>query len=459
MKSKSRTRTITLLLFEGLLIYLCGVLALTIRYGADWAAILQRGGWHKLLLANLVVQAAFYLFDLYDLKLIRQRSVLTLRIMQSLGLSAVALAILFYAAPAMMLGRGVFALAFLLMLTAMVVWRGAAMWLLRSPRLAERILLLGAESTAVDIAREVLQREEHGYEIAGFIAEDAERVGERLLDLPVLGEMDALESIVRAQRVDRIVVALADRRGKLPLDVLLKLKVRDQIAVEEWSRFFERLTGKISTEWLHPGQLVFTEQSRWNGLYRRARRLIDIVGALLGLLGGLPLMIVTAIAIRLESPGPIFYRQVRVGLHGEPFEIIKFRSMRTDAEANGPVWAQKQDARVTRVGRLIRKLRIDEIPQFINVLRGEMSLIGPRPERPAFVAQLEELIPFYSERHLVKPGLTGWAQVRYPYGASFDDARGKHQYDLYYIKNQSPPLDALIFLETVRVVLFGRLSR
>lgn len=459
MKSNSRTRTIILLLFEGALIYLCGVLAISIRYGVEAMGILREGGWNKLLLLNIIVQAAFYLFDLYDLKMIRKRSVLTLRIMQSLGLSAVTLAILFYAAPRMMLGRGVFALAFLLMLTAMIVWRCAAIWLLRNPRLSERIIILGTESTAIDIAREVLQRQEHGYEIVGFVGEDPSLIGKSLINPRVVGVIENLEQIVREHRADRIVVAMADRRGKLPLETLLKLKVRDQIAVEEWSRFFERLTGKISTEWLHPGQLVFSEQSRWIGLYRRARRLIDIVGATLGLIGSLPLMAVTAIAIRLESPGPVLYRQTRVGLHGGTFEIIKFRSMRTDAEANGPVWAQQRDSRVTRVGRLIRKLRIDEIPQFINVLRGEMSLIGPRPERPAFVAQLEELIPFYSERHLVKPGLTGWAQVRYPYGASFDDARGKHQYDLYYIKNQSPPLDVLIFLETVRVVLFGRLSR
>lgn len=459
MKSNSRTRTIILLLFEGALIYLCGVLAISIRYGVEAMGILREGGWNKLLLLNIIVQAAFYLFDLYDLKMIRKRSVLTLRIMQSLGLSAVTLAILFYAAPRMMLGRGVFALAFLLMLTAMIVWRCAAIWLLRNPRLSERIIILGTESTAIDIAREVLQRQEHGYEIVGFVGEDPSLIGKSLINPRVVGVIENLEQIVREHRADRIVVAMADRRGKLPLETLLKLKVRDQIAVEEWSRFFERLTGKISTEWLHPGQLVFSEQSRWIGLYRRARRLIDIVGATLGLIGSLPLMAVTAIAIRLESPGPVLYRQTRVGLHGGTFEIIKFRSMRTDAEANGPVWAQQQDSRMTRVGRLIRKLRIDEIPQFLNVLRGEMSLIGPRPERPAFVAQLEELIPFYSERHLVKPGLTGWAQVRYPYGASFDDARGKHQYDLYYIKNQSPPLDVLIFLETVRVVLFGRLSR
>src|SRR5262249_8469989 len=171
------------------------------------------------------------------------------------------------------------------------------------------------------------------------------------------------------------------------------------------------------------------------------------------------IMVLTAVAIRIESSGPAVYTQERVGLHGWKFRIFKFRSMRSDAEAHGPVWACENDPRVTRVGRIIRKLRIDEIPQFFNILRGEMSLIGPRPERPGFAEQLEERIPYYSERHLVKPGLTGWAQVSYPYGASFEDAREKHQYDLYYIKNQSPLLDAIILLETARVVLFGRFSR
>ncbi|MBL8170199.1 MAG: exopolysaccharide biosynthesis polyprenyl glycosylphosphotransferase, partial [Acidobacteria bacterium] len=260
-------------------------------------------------------------------------------------------------------------------------------------------------------------------------------------------------------RPDRIVVAMSDRRGRLPLDLLLKLKVRDEISVEESSRFFERLTGKISTDRLQPGQLVFAESSRWGRFYRRLRPVLDFLCALIGLVVSAPLMLLTAIAVRLESRGPIFYTQERVGLHGKSFHIVKFRSMRIDAEANGAVWALQNDPRVTKVGRIIRKLRIDELPQFINVLRGEMSVVGPRPERPQFVSQLEERIPYYSERHLVKPGLTGWAQVRYPYGASFEDAREKHQYDLYYIKNQSPVLDAIILLETVRVVLFGRLSR
>ncbi|MGE0126876.1 MAG: TIGR03013 family XrtA/PEP-CTERM system glycosyltransferase [Blastocatellales bacterium] len=460
MQSKHRTRALGLLIFEGALIYLCGVTATWIRYGSEAAdAMTERHGWLKLLAAMVVVQISFYLFDLYDFKMIAQRSALTLRIMQSLGLSAVILALIFYAIPQMTLGRGVFALALALMLTMMTGWRLLARWLLGHPRLAERILILGADAPAINIAREILQRREHGYEVIGFVGDDPALVGQSLINPSVVGIIDNLEELVRLRRPDRIVVALSDRRGNLPLDLLLRLKVRDEIQVEESSRFFERLTGKISTDRLQPGQLVFAETGRWMRLYRRVRRLFDISASLIGIAISSPLMISTAIAIRLESPGPIIYLQERVGLHGRTFRILKFRSMRVDAESNGPVWADEDDPRVTRVGRIIRKLRIDEIPQFFNILRGEMSLIGPRPERPAFVNQLEERIPYYSERHLVKPGLTGWAQVCYPYGASFDDAREKHQYDLYYIKNQSPLLDAIILFETARVVLFGRLSR
>ncbi|MGH9845567.1 MAG: TIGR03013 family XrtA/PEP-CTERM system glycosyltransferase [Blastocatellia bacterium] len=460
MQSKHRTRALTLLFFETVLTYFCGVAAIRIRFGGDAAEVLwQQSGWFKLLVANQIVRGAFYLFDLYDFKMIRQRLILTLRIMQSLGLSAISLALLFYLVPQMMLGRGVISLSLLLTLVLMLIWRTAAMWLLQSPWLAERVLILGTGSPAIGIARELLDHREYGYEVVGFVGDNPTIVGKSLINPSVIGVMENLEVLVKTHRPDRIVVAMADRRGKLPLDTLLKLKVRDDISIEEWSPFFERITGKISTDRLQPGQLVFSETGKWVKLYRRLRRLFDILAAIIGLVVASPIMLITAIAIKLESRGQIFHKQERTGLHGIPFEIIKFRSMRTDAEAGGPVRAGENDPRVTRTGRLIRNLRIDEIPQFINVLHGEMSLIGPRPERPAFVAQLEERISYYSERHLVKPGLTGWAQVRYPYGASFEDAQEKHQYDLYYIKNQSPLLDALIVLETLRVVLFGRLSR
>lgn len=460
MASKNFTRTLTLLIFEGTLVYVCGLIAIYIRFGSDTAELLGAGhGWLKTLLVTVLVLAAFYFFDLYDFRRIRLRAVLLLRISQALGIGAMALALVFYAWPQIRLGRSVILLSLLLTLTFMVAWRSLARWLLDHPRLAHRVLILGVEQDAVTIAHEMLTRRESGYDVIGFIGDDPAQVGQSLINPSVVGVMSDLEAVVSRYRPDRIVIALPDRRGRLPLDLLLKLKVRDGVTLDEADAFYENLTGKIGGERLRLGQLVFADASIWARLYKRARRLMDVALALIiGLLTA-PLMMLTALAIKLDSRGPVFYRQERVGLHNTTFRIIKFRSMRVDAEANGPVWAHANDSRVTSVGRWIRKLRIDELPQLFNIIRGEMSLIGPRPERPVFIKQLEQRIPYYSERHLVKPGLTGWAQVRYPYGASLEDAREKHQYDLYYIKNQSPMLDALILLETARIVLFGRFSR
>src|SRR5262245_48154734 len=460
MISKNLTRPLTLLTFEGAMVYSCGVLAIYIRYGAETSDALGDGrGWLKTLLMTVLILGTFYLFDLYDFRRIQSRGAFLLRLAQALGVGGLALALMFYVWPEMRLGRGVFTLSLLLTLTLMAAWRFLARWLLDHPRLANRVLILGVEQEAVAIAREMLTRREAGYDVIGFVGDDPAQIGQSLINPCVVGVMYDLESVVGRHRPDRIVIAMPDRRGRLPLDLLLKLKVRDGVMVDEADAFYEKLTSKIRGERPRLGQLVFADASRWTRLYKRARRLTDIaLSGVIGLLAS-PLMLLTALAIKLDSRGPIFYLQERVGLHNMTFRIIKFRSMRVDAEANGPVWANEGDSRVTRVGRWIRKLRIDELPQLFNIIRGEMSLIGPRPERPVFIEQLEQRIPYYSERHLVKPGLTGWAQVRYPYGASFEDAREKHQYDLYYIKNQSPMLDALILLETARIVLFGRFSR
>src|SRR5262245_26112882 len=460
MMSKNLTRPLALLIFEGTLIYSCGVVAIYIRFGADASAALgAERGWQKTLLVTALSLASFYLFDLYDFRLIRRRAVLLLRLSQALGIGGIALALLFYVWPQMMLGRGVILLGMSLTLTLMAGWRYLAGWLLGHPRFAERVLILGDEEDAIALAREVLARREAGYDVIGFIGDDPAQVGQSLINPRVVGVMSDLEAVVSRHRPDRIVIAMPDRRGRLPLDLLLRLKVRDGVTLDEADAFYETLTSKISGARLRLGQLVFAEASRWTRLYKRARRLVDVtLTIIIGLLTS-PLMLITALAIKLDSRGPVFYLQERVGLHNTVFRIVKFRSMRVDAEANGPVWAARSDSRVTRVGRWIRKLRIDELPQLINIMRGEMGLIGPRPERQVFIKQLEQQIPYYSKRHLVKPGLTGWAQVRYPYGASLEDAREKHQYDLYYIKNQSPILDIIILLETARIVLFGRFSR
>ncbi len=460
MKSRNRSRALCILLFESLLTYLCGLGAIYIRFASEARdALVGERGWLKVILLMVIVQGSFYVFDLYDFRLIRRRITLYIRIFQAIGLASIALAVVFYCVPQVMLGRGVFLVSLLLMLTVMACWRVFAMWLLGHPRLAERVLILGTEKGAVDLAREVLERREVGYEVVGFVGDDPKLLGQSLINPRVIGLTPDLEEIVRRYRPDRIVVAISQRRGRLPLDPLLRLKLRSDVAVEDSTSFYERLTGKISTEMLRPSWLIFSNISPGLPVYKRIRRFVDVVMALFGFITSLPLMVLTVLAIKLDSRGPVFYTQERVGTHNETFKIIKFRSMRVDAEKGGPVWADEADPRVTRVGRIIRKLRIDELPQFVNVIWGDMSFIGPRPERPVFVAQLEREIPYYSQRHMVKPGLTGWAQIRYPYGASVEDAIEKLQYDLYYIKNQSPVLDAIILFETVRIILFGRGAR
>ena len=452
MMSKNLTRPLALLIFEGALVYSCGVMAICIRFGAERV-------WPKTLLAPILVLASFYLFNHYDFSRIQRRGALLLRLSQSLVIGGLALALMFYIWPQIQLSRGVFPLSLLSTLPFMATWRSFARRLLGHPRLAHRVLILGVGQDAVTIARETLMRREAGYDVIGFVGDDPAQIGKSLINPSVVGVMSDLEAVVSRHRPERIVIAKPYRRGRLPLDLLLKLKVRDGVTLDEADTFYEKLTGKIVAERLRLWRLVLADASRWARLYRRARRLLDVaLASVIGLLTS-PLMLLTALAIKLDSRGPVFYTQERVGLNNTTFRIIKFRSMRIDAEANGPVWAHEADSRVTRVGRWIRKRRVDELPQLFNIVRGEMSLIGPRPERPVFIKQLEQRIPYYSERHLVKPGLTGWAQVRYPYGASLEDAREKHQYDLYYIKNQSPMLDALILLETARVVLFGRFSR
>lgn len=449
-----------LLIFEGALVFFCGTAALYIRYGREAYEMLVPGqGWLKILVAMFVVQGTFYLFDLYDFHLIRRRSVLYLNLVQAIGLASIIHAAMFYALPRMALGRGTFLMSIALMLMLMTCWRIFVMWVMGHPRLAERVLILGTGPNAINIASETLDRREHGYKIVGFIGDDPALVGRSLINPSVIGVFEDLEEIVHRLNLTRIVIAIDDQRGKMPVDMLLRLKLRDRVVIEESASYYERLTGKVSTRMLRPSWLIFSSSSRVTRMYRRLVCVTDIALSVIGLLLSWPLVLLAAIAIKIESSGPVFYIQERVGLHDKVFKLIKLRSMRTDAEQDGPRWADENDSRVTRVGRMIRNLRIDELPQFINVIRGDMSFIGPRPERPVFVRQLEREIPYYSQRHLVKPGVTGWAQVCYPYGSSVEDAREKLQYDLYYIKNQSPVLDAFILLETARIMIFGRGAR
>ena len=274
----------------------------------------------------------------------------------------------------------------------------------------------------------------------------------------IIGDYKQISSIVQAGNVDRIIVALDERRGKFPIDELLSCRLKG-IKVNDGVVFTEYLAGKLSIDSLYPSFLIFSNGFKSNTIFKKIKRWFDVFVSVACLTILFPVGLMIALAIKLDSEGSIFYQQERVGEDGKIFSLLKFRSMRVDAEENGPLWAEVNDQRVTQVGRVIRKLRLDEIPQMINVLKGEMSFVGPRPERPFFIEQLKNEIPFYSQRHIVKPGITGWAQICYPYGASKEDALEKLKYDLYYIKNLSPLLDLIIIFETVKVVLFSKGSR
>ena len=451
-------RTLLLIFAEAALVYGSIIGAVYLRVGVSDASyeLLDRHGLWKALLATCLCLAGFYLFDLYDFVVMHDRRELLLRLFQALGLAWIALALCFYFYPGLMLGRGVSLIALPLALALMVGWRISIHWFLGHPDFGERILIVGSGDSAVEIAREVLNRPDAGYRIVGFVGNDSGQLGKSLINPRVIGLTEHLNDVVKSANVDRIVVAMGERRGQFPTDKLLQLSLAGHVSIEEGAAFYERITGRVSLGMIRPSWLIFTGPGRKARFSSLSRTVVHRLAALIGVLLSLPIVLVTAILIKLESRGPIFYKQDRVGKNGKPFTLIKFRSMRVDAEADGPVWASKGDDRTTRIGRIIRKVRIDEIPQFWNILRGEMSFVGPRPERPHFVAQLAQEIPYYEQRHLIAPGLTGWAQIKYPYGASIEDAREKLQYDLFYIKNHTLVFDAIILFETIKIILFGR---
>ncbi|MFS8084273.1 MAG: TIGR03013 family XrtA/PEP-CTERM system glycosyltransferase [Acidobacteriota bacterium] len=456
--SRFNTRMLLLLLAEAMLLFGGLIVAVYVRLGAVDAeeTLLQRNGFYKAALATVFCLASFYLFDLYDFVVMHDRRELVLRLMQALGLAWVALAIMFYAVPQVMIGRGVSFISLPLALLLMVAWRLAIHWVLGHPDLGERILIVGSGPFAVEIARETLGRPDAGFRVVGFVDSDPALVGKSLINPKVIGLTSELRSIVKKENIDRIVVAIGDRRGQFPTQELLRLSLSGDVSIEESAAFYERLTGRVLLDMIRPSWLIFSSRGQRARINEVVRVIMHRTIALIGAFLSLPIALVTALLIKIDSRGPVLYRQERVGKNGRSFMLMKFRSMRIDAEKDGPVWAKSEDERMTRVGRIIRKIRVDEIPQFWNILGGDMNFVGPRPERPHFVSQLAEEIPFYEQRHLIPPGLTGWAQIKYPYGASIEDARQKLQYDLYYIKNQNLTLDFTILFETVKTILFGR---
>jgi sugar transferase (PEP-CTERM system associated) len=325
----------------------------------------------------------------------------------------------------------------------------------RAPGLKKRLLILGTGQLAVDLSQVILAKPWLLFDIVGFLDEAAERVGERLVEPRIIGTYEQLGQVVQQYHVDTIVVCLAEHRMFLPVQALLDFKTMG-VNILDGHHLFETASGRLLIDTLRPSTLIFSAGFRRGLISLVCKRFLDVVVSALGLVVLTPLFLLIAALIRVDSPGPILFRQLRVGLRGEPFLIWKFRSMCQDAEKAGPRWAQIDDPRISRVGWWLRKTRLDELPQLVNVLRGEMSLVGPRPERPEFVRDLRATIPYYDIRHTVRPGITGWAQVRFRYGASAEDAHTKLQYDLFYVKRFSLALDFQIMLETIRVVVCGK---
>jgi len=457
-------RAVLLIGCEAALILGAIALAVWLRFGSDARnLLLEQYGLLKALLITAACQFCLYYADLYDLRATADRRELFVRTLQALGAASLIVAMLYFWFPALIfgwggatrMGRGVSVIAAMLVIVVTIGWRMAFVWATTLVGARERVLIVGTNEAAIRLARELFDRRaELGVVIVGFVDPDPSKVGQSLMNHGVIGSVDDIPALVKDLDVDRVVVSLADARGKLSMQKLLEMRMAG-VEFAQLPSVYEEYTGKIAIDNLRPSWLIFSDGfakvSESGGL----KRIIDIVGSSVLLILAQPVMIVAGLAIKATSPGPILYNQQRVGMNGEVFTIHKFRSMRADAEATtGAVWATPgRDPRVTRVGAFLRRSRIDELPQLWNVLLGDMSLVGPRPERPEFVSQLTEQIPFYGQRHAVRPGLTGWAQVRYAYGASVEDAMEKLQYDLYYIKNRSIALDVYIIFETLKTVV------
>ena len=451
-----------LVLVELLLLVACVYAAVVLRYWGDEGT--QTAFGHALHwrgpLVSVVLILAMTALGLYQVHLRAGWLGRLSRQGVAFVLGGVALTVLYYAVPAAYIGRGVLGITLVLGYLVVALWRVLFLGFVDADLFKRRVVMLGAGERATEVAGKMRRKtDQRGFKILGYVPIGADPVSVPATLL--LHPDEALYAWVSRLGVDEIVVGPDDRRGTLPVDALLECK-QHGVAVTELAEFFEREAGKIKMDLTNPSWLVFSDGFNISPVRRTVKRGFDLVMASLVMLVAWPFMLLTVLAIRLESGrnAPILYRQERVGENGKAFAVIKFRSMRTDAERDGVArWATKNDDRVTRVGRFIRKTRLDELPQLWNVLRGDMSIIGPRPERPHFVDDFNTRIRYYSLRHCVKPGLTGWAQLRYPYGSSFEDAVEKLKFDLFYVKNHNFAFDLAILIQTVEVVLFGRGAR
>lgn len=409
----------------------------------------------------VIVTVAFYYADLYAIDQTLSAQELGHRFAAGLGTACIVIGLVSYPIPNF--GKSIYVSEMLAIGASLALWRFGFMSVMRQASIRAKVLIIGTRAIGRMVAEELYVKKKLGIEVVGFVSEKAGRVlltygNPKKIELPVFAP-PSLAGLVVSSRVNRILLAGSDLAFHSYFKDLVSVRAMG-VPVEDCHTFYERLTSKIAIMDLPPEWIALSKGFRRDSIILAAKRIIDVLASFLGLVFSIPLIVLTAIAIKLESPGPVLYRQERVGQNERRFTLLKFRSMANNAEAElGPVWAAENDPRVTRVGAIIRKLRIDEIPQMINVLKGEMSFVGPRPERPYFVERLKGNIPYYDLRLSVKPGITGWAQICYRYGDSEADAVEKLQYDLYYIKHMSPIFDLQIIFESFKVILFGSGAR
>jgi sugar transferase (PEP-CTERM system associated) len=448
-------RSFLLMILEALIVGACLIAAVWLRF---WSDLMQSevmlgtpAFWLRASGVALIFPIIFYCCQLYDFSTLRSRTDHVMQLIQSAGYACIPLGLLYTVWPDLMPGRGIVLIGIALALPSIALCRIAV----ASGVLEQKVLILGIGELARSVAAALASREDLRVTVAGYLAGGEPSATAAPEGARVLGRVEELIPIVRSTEADRIIVALEERRNVLPVRDLVRLRM-EGVRIEDAQSALAELSGRVALNAIQPSWFVFSEGFRRSDLMVLMKDFIDLICATMGFVLSLPIMAAAAVAIKLDSAGPVIYRQRRVGVGGGCFEVYKFRSMRANAEQDGAQWAAASDPRATRVGAFLRKYRLDELPQFINVIRGDMSFVGPRPERPEFVEELRAAIPYYDERHTVRPGITGWAQVQYEYGASAEGAYRKLEYDLYYLKHMSALFDIRIILRTIRTVISGK---
>ena len=445
------TRTIALLLCEAGIVFGCFLAATWWMLGPDaYIALHYQQGLLKIALITLLTLVLSYYFDLYEPRIVSARLQIYFRVLLVLGLDCFIVSAFLTFDPDAAIGPYVYVLGFALLVPSFLLLRRAYEWVGGHKLFRERVYVLGAGEYARSIVEAIRAHPDIGMEVVFWEDVPLEAAQRKQVWISVLDRLSKAQPPIH-----RIIVAMEVQRGELPVQELLLLRFQG-IEVEEDGTLRERLYGKIQLDGLRPSNFLYSEGFRIRASQQFTRQIVSLLVAAIGLLLFLPFFPFVALAVKLSSKGPLFFHQPRIGMGGRVFDVVKFRTMYTDAESGGAKWATKDDPRVTPVGRFLRKTRIDEIPQLWNVLRGDMGLVGPRPERPEFVDWLKDELPFYYLRTLIRPGLTGWAQVRYGYGATLAETKEKLEYDLYYIKHMSLGLDLLIMFETIKTILRRR---